>query len=55
MKWITGPDSMHETGYSGLVHWDEDGMGREAGGGFWMGNRCAPVADSCLAKVTAIL
>ena len=27
---------MHETGCSGLVHWDEtlrDGMGREAGGG----------------------
>ena len=24
-----------------------DGMGREWGGGFWMGNTCAPVADSC--------
>ena len=24
-----------------------DGMGREAGGGFMMGDTCAPVADSC--------
>ena len=23
-----------------------DGMGREEGGGFWMGNICIPVADS---------
>ena len=23
-----------------------DGMGREVGGGFWMENTCAPVADS---------
>ena len=33
------------------------GMGRERGGGFWMGNTCAPVADSCqcMAKATTIL
>ena len=24
-----------------------DGMGREVGGGFKMGNTCTPVADSC--------
>jgi len=24
-----------------------DGMGREEGGGFRMGNMCIPVADSC--------
>ena len=24
-----------------------DGTGREEGGGFRMGNRCIPVADSC--------
>ena len=24
-----------------------DGMGREVGGGFMMGNTCIPVADSC--------
>ena len=34
-----------------------DGMGREVGGGFWMGNTYVPVADSFqrLAKTTAIL
>ena len=25
----------------------KDGMGREVGGGFMMGNTCTPVADSC--------
>ena len=31
--------------------------GREVGGGFWMGNTCAPMADSyqCMAKTTMIL
>ena len=24
-----------------------DGMGKEVGGGFGMGNMCTPVADSC--------
>ena len=35
MKQITSPGSMHETGCSGLVHWDDprDGMGREVGKG----------------------
>ena len=50
---------MHETGCSGLVQWDDpgDGMGTEVGGGFWMGNTCAPMADSCrcMAKTTTIL
>ena len=35
VKWIAGPDSMHETGYSGLVHWDDprgwDGEGGRMG------------------------
>ena len=33
------------------------GMGREGGGGFWMGNTCKPMADSyqCMAKPTTIL
>jgi len=26
---------------------ERDGMGREVGGGFRMGNTCTPVADSC--------
>ena len=34
-----------------------DGMGREVGGGFRMGNTCTPVAGSCqcMAKATTIL
>ena len=49
VKWTASPGLMHETGCSGLVHWDdpEIGMGREVGGGFRMGNTCTPVADSC--------
>jgi len=48
MKWVTSPGSMHDTGCLGLVHWttQRDGMGREEGGGFRMGNTCIPVADS---------
>ena len=40
---------MHETGRSGPVHWDEsrDGMGKEVGGRFRMGNTCTLMADSC--------
>ena len=36
VKQIAGPGSMHETGFSGLVHWDDpgDGMGREVGAGW---------------------
>jgi len=34
-----------------------DGMGREVGGGFRMGDTCTPMADSCqcMAKITTIL
>ena len=33
VRWITGPDSMHETGCSGLVHWDDpEGWDGEGGG-----------------------
>ena len=47
MKRVASPGSMHDTGCLGLVHWDDpDGMGREEGGGFRMGNTCIPVADS---------
>ena len=49
VKQITRPGFMHDTGCSGLVHWDDpegcDGEG--GGGGFRMGNPCTPVADSC--------
>ena len=35
----------------------KDGMEREVGGGFRMGNTCTPMADSyqCMAKTTTIL
>ena len=33
VKQITSPGSMHDTGFSGLVHWDDpEGWGREGGG-----------------------
>ena len=48
---MTTPSWMHETGCSGLVHWDDpegwDGRGWGVGQGFRMGNTCTPVADSC--------
>ena len=45
MKRVASPGSMHDTGCLGLVHWttQRDGMGREEGGGFRMGNICIPV------------
>ena len=49
VKQIASPGSMHETGYSGLVHWDDpEGWNKEEGGrDFRMGNTCTPMADSC--------
>ena len=50
VKRIASPGLMHDTGCSGLVHWD-DPEGWD-GGGFRMGNICTPMADSsqCMAK-----
>ena len=59
VKQIASPVSMHDTGCSGLVHWDDpekwDGEGD--GRGFRVGNICIPMADSCqyIAKTTTIL
>ena len=49
VKRITSPGSMHDTGCSGLVRWDDpEGWYREeGGGGFRMGNTCTLVVDSC--------
>ena len=49
VKRIASPGSMHETGCSGLVRWDDpEGWDGEGGGrGFRMGNTCTPMADSC--------
>ena len=49
MKRIASPGSMHDTGCSGLVHWDgPEGWDGEGGGrGFKMENTCIPVVHSC--------
>ena len=46
MKQVTSPDSMHDTGCLGLVHWDGPGGWYGEGGGLRMGNTCITVADS---------
>ena len=59
VKQIASPGLMHDTGCSGLVHWDdpEGWDGKGGGRGFRMGNTCIPVADSCqyMAKPITIL
>ena len=49
VKQITSPGSMRDTGYSGLVPWDDpEGWYGEGGGrGIRMGNTCTPMVDSC--------
>ena len=47
VKRIASPGSMHDTGCSGLVHWDDPEGWYGEGAGFRMGNTCTPVADSC--------
>ena len=44
VKQITRPSSMHETGHSVP---QRDGVGKEVGGEFRMGDTCTPKADSC--------
>ena len=55
---MTSSSSVHETGHSKPVLWDNpvDGMEREVGG-VQDGDTCTPVADSCqcMAKTTTIL
>ena len=48
-KQIASPGSMQDIGSLGLGTGmtQRDGMGREVGGGFRMGNTCTPVADAC--------
>ena len=49
VKQITSPGLMHDTGSwvwcTGMTQ--RDGIGREVGGGFRMGNMCTPMMDSC--------
>ena len=48
-KRIASPGLMQDTGSLELVPGmtQRDGMGREVGEGFRMGNMCTPVADAC--------
>ena len=58
-KQIDNPGWMHETNARGWCTGmtQRDGMGKEGGEGFRMGNTCKSMADSCqcMAKTTAIL
>ena len=45
-KRVASPGLMHDTGYLGLVHWDDPEGWYGEGGGFRRGNTCIPVADS---------
>ena len=49
VKQVTSPGLMQDTGFSGLVQWDDpEGWDGERGGrGFRMGNTCTLVVDSC--------
>ena len=49
VKWISSPGSMHETGCSGLVHWDDPEVwdGEGGGRGIQDGKHMYTVADSC--------
>ena len=52
VKKIASPGLMHETGCSGLLHWDDpEGWDRrEVGGGFRMGTTCTLMVDPCQCK-----
>ena len=57
---MTSPSSMHGTGQSQPIHWDNpEGWDGEGGGrwGLGQGDTCTPMADSCqcMAKTTTIL
>jgi len=59
VKRITSPGSMHETGFSGLMHWDdpEGGDGERDGSGVQDGEHmytCGGFMSIC-GKTTAIL
>ena len=57
VKRIASPGSMHETGCSGLVHWDDsEGWDGEGGRrGFRMGTTCTPMDDPCQCMTNPLL
>ena len=53
VKQIASPGPMHDTGYSGLVHWDDpEGRDGEGGGRGVQRNTCTLMVDSsqCMEK-----
>ena len=46
VKQIASPGLMHDTGCSGLVHWDNPEGWEGVGAGSGMGNTCTPMVDS---------
>ena len=50
-------EQLNLTELKGSLKTQRDGVGREVGGGFRMGNTCKSMADSCpcMAKTTTIL
>ena len=56
VKQMTSPSSMHETGHSKPVYWDNF-KGWDWEGGSGQGDTCTPVADSCqyMAKPITVL
>ena len=50
------PGLMHETGHSGLVHWDDPEGWDGVGGGRELqdGDICTPMADSCQCMAKAL-
>ena len=58
VKYVTSPDSVHETGSSEPLYWDdpEGSDGEGSGRGFRMWNTCTRMANSCqcMAKITTI-
>ena len=47
-KQIASSGLMHDTGSSGLMHWDDPEEWYGEGGGFRMGNTCIPVCGFML-------
>ena len=58
VKRLASPGSMHDTGCSGLVHWDDPEGWDAEGRGFRMGNKCKWLLihiNQCMVKTTKIL
>ena len=54
VKQIASPGSVHDTGCSGLGHWDDPEGWDGEGDGFRMGNTCTAMVDSCQCMAKSI-